>query len=316
VKALVWKGGSTLDYEDTASLPPQQDEVVLEIELAGICGSDLHGYRGHPGPRVPPLVLGHEAVGELDGERFTIFPLIGCGSCRRCLAGEVNLCAQWRLIGMHRPGVFAERVTLPRSSLVAVPLGLASERAVLTEPLACAVAALGPHRVGVGVRVAVLGCGPIGLLAIQLAAARGAEVTAVDPLSERRALASRLGASTSAASVEELEPASVELVVDAAGFPASWQAALSLVVAGGEVVVLGLGAAEGPLAMAVLVRRGIRMRGQFAYSREDFAQALAALGSESMDVDWCLTQPLSEGATAFQRLVEEPSHYTKILLAT
>jgi len=316
VKALVWKGGSTLGYEDAASLQPQEAEVVLEIELAGICGSDLHGYRGHPGPRVPPLVLGHEAVGELDGERFTIFPLIGCGSCPRCLAGEVNLCAQWRLVGMHRPGVFAERVTVPRSSLVAVPPGLASERAVLTEPLACAVAALGPHRVGVGARVAVLGCGPIGLLAIQLATASGAEVTAVDPLSERRALARRLGASTSAASVEELESASVELVVDAAGFPASWQAALSLVIAGGEVVVLGLGASEGSFPMAVLVRRGIRMRGQFAYSRDDFTQALAALESESIDVGWCSTQPLSEGATAFQRLVEEPSHYTKILLAT
>jgi threonine dehydrogenase-like Zn-dependent dehydrogenase len=141
-------------------------------------------------------------------------------------------------------------------------------------------------------------------------------VTALDPLAERRALATRLGASTVAASVEELEPGSVELVVDAAGFPASWQAALSLAVAGGEVVVLGLGAAEGPFPMAVLVRRGVRMRGQFAYSRDHFAQALAALESESLDIDWCLTQPLSEGAAAFQRLVEEPAQYTKILLAT
>ena len=88
---------------------------MLDVELAGICGSDLHGYRGHPGPRVPPLVLGHEVVGRVDGDAYAVYPLIGCGECAHCLAGEDNLCASWRLIGMHRQGVFAERVAVPRA---------------------------------------------------------------------------------------------------------------------------------------------------------------------------------------------------------
>ena len=78
--------------------------MVLDVELAGICGSDLHGYRGHPGPRTPPLVLGHEVVGQVDGQSYAVYPIVACGRCVRCLAGEDNLCASWQLLGMHRRG--------------------------------------------------------------------------------------------------------------------------------------------------------------------------------------------------------------------
>src|SRR4029079_9340255 len=107
--------------EDLREPDPVAGEFVFEVERAGICGSALHGYRGHPGPRVPPLVLGHEVVGRYEGEAYTVYPLVACGECDRCLAGEDNLCASWRLIGMHRPGVFAEQVVVPLGSLVPVP---------------------------------------------------------------------------------------------------------------------------------------------------------------------------------------------------
>jgi threonine dehydrogenase-like Zn-dependent dehydrogenase len=316
MKALVWKGGTTLDYEEVADPVAETDEeVVLDVQLAGICGSDLHGYRGHPGPRVPPLVLGHEAIGRFEGERFAVYPLVGCGTCERCSAGEVNLCPQWHLIGMHRAGVFAESVLVPRSTLVAVPAEMPDERAVLTEPLACAVGALAPYAIGPGSRVAVIGCGPIGMLAILLAASRGAEVSACDPLASRGQLALRLGASSAAATADELGRGEADLVVDAAGFEATWSSALSLVRSGGDVVVLGLGAAEGSFPMATLIRRGIRLRGHFAYSRGDFSAALGALETLEIDLGWCSTEPLSHGAHAFERLVSEPERYVKILLA-
>jgi 2-desacetyl-2-hydroxyethyl bacteriochlorophyllide A dehydrogenase len=317
MKALVWHGDREIAYEDAPDPQPGAGEVVLDVELAGICGSDLHGYRGHPGPRVPPLVLGHEVVGRVDGSRYTLYPLVGCGACERCRAGEDNLCATWRLVGMHRPGVFADRVAVPTRSLVPLPEGIDAQRAVLAEPLACCVGALAPHlHTGALTHdearsVAVLGCGPLGLLTVFLAARSGARVTAVDPLAGRRAVASQLGAATGAA---ELEPDSVDLVVDAAGFEATWRAGLAGVHAGGTIVMLGLGNAEAAFPMAQLVRRAIALRGQFAYTRADFARAVEILAEGDLPLDWLATAPLADGADAFAKLVDRPAEYTKILL--
>lgn len=288
---------------------------MLDVELAGICGSDLHGYRGHPGPRVPPLVLGHEVVGRVGGERYTVYPLVACGSCERCLAGEDNLCASWQLIGMHRAGVFAERVAVPRNSLVPVPPGLETLAAVLAEPLACCVGALAPHAIGAGSRLAVFGCGPIGLLAIYLAARAGARVSAVDPVPERRRLALALGAEQAVAAAEELEAKAAEVVLDAAGFETTWRGALEAVANGGTIVMLGLGSAEGSFPMALLVRRAITLRGQFAYSRADFAHAVEVLAEGGLDLTWLSEAALADGAEAFSNLVEQPAAYTKVVLA-
>jgi threonine dehydrogenase-like Zn-dependent dehydrogenase len=307
MKALVWHGDRRLAYEDVPDPEPGEDEVVLDVQLAGICGSDLHGYRGHPGPRVPPLVLGHEVVGSIDGERYTVYPIAGCGACDRCRAGEDNLCDAWVLIGMHRPGVFAERVVVPRRSLVALPPGLDPRRAVLAEPLACCVGALAPHRVGPGTRVVVFGAGPIGLLTIFLAARDGADVRAVDPVAERLETARRLGAT-------DFEgPA--DLAVDAAGFEATWRASIDAVRNGGTVVVLGLGDAEGMLPMGLVVRRAITFRGQFAYSRAEFARAVEILTETDLELDWLSDAALADGAQAFANLVERPAEFSKVLLA-
>jgi len=310
MKALMWYGDRSIAYAETPEPEATDGEVVLDVELAGICGSDLHGYRGHPGPRVPPLVLGHEVVGRVDGTRYTLYPLVGCGACDRCRAGEDNLCASWRLLGMHRPGVFADRVLVPERCLVPLPEGIDPRRAVLAEPLACCVGALAPH--GDARSVAVLGCGPIGLLATYVAARSGARVTAVDPLAERLEIAARLGA---AEAVEALGGGEVDLVVDAAGFESTWRAALGAVRAGGTVVMLGLGNAEAPFPMAQLVRRAIRLRGQFAYTRADFAHAVEILAEGDLALDWLATAPLADGAAAFANLVDRPAEYTKVLLA-
>jgi threonine dehydrogenase-like Zn-dependent dehydrogenase len=303
MKALVWHGEQNLSYEDVADPQAEADEVVLDVELAGICGSDLPGYRGHPGPRVPPLVLGHEVVGSFEGRRYAVYPLIGCGECDRCAAGEDNLCPSWRLVGMHRAGVFAEQVLVPRRSLVPLPDSLESRRAVLVEPLACCVGALAGETPE---RAVVLGAGPIGLLTVYLLARAGTQVRAVDPVASRVEIARLLGAT-------EFEgPA--ELAVDAAGFEPTWAAAIDAVVAGGAVVVLGLGEAKGSFPMATLVRRAIRLRGQFAYSRAEFAQAVEILADGDIDLSWTSDAPLADGARAFRDLVERPAELSKVVL--
>jgi threonine dehydrogenase-like Zn-dependent dehydrogenase len=314
VKALVWHGDRAISYEDVPDPEPAGEEVVLDVELAGICGSDLHGYRGHPGPRVPPLILGHEVVGRVEGERYTVYPLVACGECDHCRAGEENLCASWRLIGMHRPGVFAEHVLVPPSSLVPVPAGLESRRAVLAEPLACCVGALAPHDIGPETNLVVFGAGPLGLLTTYLGARAGAALTTVDPLPERLALAQQLGAQATTTDGDSLPPTAADVVVDAAGFEATWRAGLAAVKSGASIVMLGLGNVEGTFPMAQLVRRAIRLQGQFAYTRADFARAVEILAEGDLPLDWLSTSPLAEGADAFANLVDRPAEFSKVLL--
>ncbi|HTE62263.1 MAG TPA: alcohol dehydrogenase catalytic domain-containing protein [Solirubrobacteraceae bacterium] len=315
--ALVWTGGTGLEVHDRAAPQAGAGEAVFNVALAGICGSDLHGYRGHPGPRRPPLVLGHEAVGGVEGRdgRFVLFPLFTCGACRSCLAGAENLCERRELLGLNRDGVFAGALSVPDSSLVEVPSAVPDRLAVLTEPLAVAVAALRQDGVAPGDRVLVIGAGPIGLLAVYAARAAGADVSVAEPLAGRRRFAQQLGASQVLERPEDAEAEAFDLVLDAAGFAATVASAMAAVRRGGQVTVLGLGDETVALPLADAVRRGVRIRGHFAYLRRDFAAALELLRADPVADAWLDVVPLAHGADAFRALVDEPDRVTKVLLA-
>jgi threonine dehydrogenase-like Zn-dependent dehydrogenase len=316
MRALVWHGGRKLAMEEQPDPEPAPGEVVLDVRLAGICGSDLHPFKGHHGPRRPPLILGHEVVGTVDGlpGRWSVFPLSICGECRHCRAGRENLCENRQLLGLNRPGVFADRVAVPRDALLEVPDGLSDDLAALVEPLAVCVAALAPAQIGSETRVLVVGCGPIGLLSVHLAARHEAEVVAVDPVEARREWASRLGAARTLGTALEADGLDADLSVDAVGAELTWRSAIAATRAGGEVVVVGLAQADGGMPVADLVRRSIRLRGQFAYTRAEFAEALGLLASDRLPAEWLEIMPLAEGPAAFSRLADAPDGTAKILL--
>ena len=313
--ALVWQGDDVLELGEIPDPEPGEGDVVLDVEIAGICGSDLHAYRGHPGPRRPPLVLGHEAIGTVAGRRgrYAVFPLVVCGRCAACLRGEENLCENRGLLGLDRPGVFADRVLVRADALVAVPEGLDPRIAVLVEPLATSVSALRLDDVEEGDDVLVLGGGPIGLLAVYACVHQGARVVCVEPIRERRALAGTLGA-TVLADTADVERGKADVAIDAVGIDATWRSAIAGVRTGGRVALVGLGQAEGPLPAAELVRRGVTLRGHYAYTRRDFEAALALLAEAPPSTDWLTVLALSEGAEGFHRLVHEPHAVTKVLL--
>lgn len=317
MKALVWHGGQELGLEDLPEPEPAADEVMFEVELAGICGSDLHPYRGHPGPRRPPLVLGHEAVGTVAERpgRYTVFPVVACGRCRACLQGEENLCEERGLLGLDRQGVFAERVAVRADALVPVPAGLDDRIAVLVEPLATSLAVLRLDEVSAGERLLVVGGGPIGLLGVYAAAERGISVTCVEPVAERRALAKRLGAQPVLADPGDVPAGQADSAIDAVGIEEAWRTAITGVRSGGTVALVGLGQAEGGMPVGDLVRRGVTVRGHYAYTRRDFEDALALLAERPPPQDWLTVLALADGAEGFHRLVTEPAVVTKVLLA-
>jgi threonine dehydrogenase-like Zn-dependent dehydrogenase len=315
MKALVWRGGDLLALEDIPEPEPGPGEVVVQVMLAGICGSDLHAYRGHDTARTPPLVLGHEAVARTpSGTRAAIFPLISCGACSACRRGERSLCEQRVLMGLNRPGVFAERVAVPEDLLVPVPDGLADQTAVLAEPLASAVAVIRREQVSADRSVLVVGCGSIGLLLVHAAAQSGARVIAADPVPERRRHASVLGADQVLASAEDAAAGSADIAVDAVGAQQTWNAGVRAVRAGGTVVIVGLAQANGSMPVGDLVRRGISVRGHYAYERGDFDAAISLLATAPPHLDGMPILPLGQGAEAFRRMTSDLDTAVKIFL--
>ena len=316
MKSLVWHGDRELAIEEQDDPRPVAGQVLLDVSIAGICGSDLHGYRGHPGPRVPPLVLGHEAVGTVQGRagRFVPFPIVACGRCRACRDGQQQLCETRGLLGLDRPGVFAERVAVGEDALVAVPDRLSDEVAVLTEPYAVGLAAANADAVGAADRVLVIGGGTIGALTAHAASRAGARVTAVDPVPLRREVVARHGAEEVLDDVAELPDGAFDVVVDAVGIEATVQAAVRASRRGGTVTIVGLGAAEGVLPIAALVREGLTLRGHYAYTRADFEQAVEVLADDPPPLDWVTTMPLDEGARGFAGLTDRPDAFAKVVL--
>ncbi|HYF06942.1 MAG TPA: alcohol dehydrogenase catalytic domain-containing protein, partial [Acetobacteraceae bacterium] len=202
MKALVYLGADHVALRDEPDAARRgNDDVVVRVDAAGICGSDLHAYHGHDPRRVPPMILGHEAVGRTpDGRRVVPNPLIPCGRCARCAEGRTNLCPNRIMIGMQLAGCFAEAVAVPESNLVAVPEHAGDVAASLTEPAACVLHGL--HlaqralvRPVAEARALVIGGGAIGLLAALYLKAWGARGTLLAETGEgRRRTVARAGA--------------------------------------------------------------------------------------------------------------------------
>jgi threonine dehydrogenase-like Zn-dependent dehydrogenase len=312
----VWHGGDRLAVEELVEPERSNGQVLFDVGLAGICGSDLHPYRGQHGPRQPPLVLGHEAVGTVAGlpGRFALFPLVACGACRACGRGEQQLCERRGLVGLDRQGVFADRIAVDEGALVPVPANIDDRLAALVEPLATSVSVLRLERVARDHTVLIIGSGPIGLLGVHATARLGARVLAVEPLRHRRELALRLGADEVFADTADIAPGRADLVIDAVGIEPTWRGGIAAVRSGGSVCIVGLGQAEGGIPIGDLVRRGVTVRGHYAYSRADFEAALALLADAPPPLDWVDVVGLDDAADSFRRLVEEPDAVTKVLL--
>jgi threonine dehydrogenase-like Zn-dependent dehydrogenase len=317
VRALVWLAPKSVELRNEPEPVARDDECIVTVLATGVCGSDLNGVRGLSSRRIPPLILGHEATVRADtGELFVAFPLSTCGRCDRCLEGAPNLCGNRSLLGLDRPGTFAERVAVSVGNLVPVPLGLGIVPASLTEPLATAMHVARQEGVSAGRTVLVIGCGSIGLLATYAFSRLGATVHATDPVAGRRAVASLLGADSILPSRDEIRPQTYDIIFDAVGIPATWSLAVASVRTGGSIAVVGLGQSEGLAPMGAVVQRGLTLRGYYAYTRDDFDAALKLLAISPPQTGWVRQVGLEEGAGILLRLVDDPALAAKVMFLT
>jgi threonine dehydrogenase-like Zn-dependent dehydrogenase len=327
MRALVWHGPGEMSVEELPDPQPEPGEVVLAPTAAGICGSDVEGYGGGQANRTPPLVMGHEFAGEVvalgagvdpawRGRHVAVNPLVAGDDA---LAGIEQLSERRQLIGVHRPGAFATRVAVPEGRLRALPDGTDPRRAVLAEPLANGVHAVRVGRAGTEggpvERAVVLGAGTIGLMTLQAAVLGGFAWTGVlEPHAERRAAAGALGAIATFASEEQV-PAGVDVVFDAVGIAATRRLAAALLRPGGCAVLIGLAADPTPIDFHAVIRRGLTLRGSYAYTDGDFDAALAHLLADRAGLgELEAVQPLDAGPDAFAELAAGPSPRLKVFL--
>lgn len=190
MEAALFYGGKDIRIESVPDPIPESEQVLVEVQATGICGSDLHGYHHAPKTARPPRIGGHELtglvaeVGEATrlhrvGDRVTVEPTIPCNNCPECLSGNYNLCSKLTHIGGHINGGFAEYVLAPESNVYELPEGVSFEAGAMAEVYAVAVHALSVTPVQPGNHVAVIGSGPIGLTIAQMAQLAGASSVAV-----------------------------------------------------------------------------------------------------------------------------------------
>jgi threonine dehydrogenase-like Zn-dependent dehydrogenase len=334
MRALVWHGTERMSVDDVPDPEPGPGEVLLVPEAVGICGSELEGYLGRQGNRTPPLVMGHEVAGRVAavgagvgedwiGRRAAVNPLVPPDGAPPELG---HLDPRRELIGIHRPGGFAGAVRVPAGQLRAVPEGADPRLAALAEPLANGVHASRLGRAGVedgpSGRVVVIGAGTIGVLALQAVVVDGAGWAGVLELHPaRREAASGLGAHAvfgdDGALREELAPhGGADVVIDAVGAQVTRRLALDLLRPGGCAVAIGLADDTTPVEFRDLVRRGLTLRGSYAYTPADYDRALELLLDGSAGLG-ALEEvlPLDAGPAAFAELASGPSERLKVFLA-
>ena len=340
MSTLIWEAPRRMTLRQTPPPTPQPDDVLIRVAYAGICGSELSGYLGHNALRVPPLVMGHEFSGEIValgedaarrnprlavGQHVTANPMVYCGECEYCQAGDTHLCINRRLVGAHRPGAFANYTTVPAWMVIPLPDGVGLREGALAEPVAVCVRVAGAVGDVSGESALITGAGTIGILTLQLLQRGGAArvfITDTDP--DRLAVAASLGG-------EALNPLEADVVktirnatggkgaavaVDAVGKAVTRDQCVKSVRPGGSVVLSGLHEEVSTLPVADVIRREIHLRGCFCYTNRDFETAANLLAQGQIRLDpWIIEAPLASGGDWFDTLCSErPGKVAKVLL--
>jgi len=298
VKVLRLHGAGDLRLEDEPDPEPAPGEVVVRVDAVGLCGSDRHWFvEGRIGDAtlVRPLVLGHEIAGTIAdgpraGERVAVDPADPCGRCASCLRGLDHLCPDVRFAGHGvTDGGLRARLAWPERLLQPVPARLGDDAATLLEPLGVALHAVELGAVEPGDRAAVLGCGPIGLLIVQLLVRADAEVFAADPVRHRLDAARALGSAES--------PFEVDVAFEVSGSDDALGAALALVRPAGRVVLIGIPDGDRTSFSASIARRkGVTLLLSRRMKDGDLRRAVDLVEQGQVSLDGLVTERHRLGA--------------------
>ncbi len=341
MQALVLQAYHQLVFQDVPQPEVDPYDVLIRVRACGICGSDVHGLDGSSGRRIPPIIMGHEAAGEIAalgsavsdwqiGERVTFDSTIYCGHCHFCRQGLINLCDHRRVLGVscaeyRQHGALAEYVAVPHHILYRLPEAVSFEQAAMVEAVSVALHAVSRPPLRLDDTVVVVGAGMIGLLVIQALRAAGCgTLIAVDLDPARLALAQRLGADLALRSDVDDVVARVhmltagrgaDLAFEVVGHPSTFNLALSSLRKGGALTMIGNLTPHVDLPLQAAVTRQITLYGSCA-SCGEYPAALEMIARGRINVDALISAvaPLAEGASWFKRLYNREPGLMKVIL--
>lgn len=329
--AVLLSAPGAVEVTEVDVSPPLPGELLVRVEVAGICGSDVELFAGNrPADIVRyPVVPGHEWAGRIaavgagvagftPGDPVVVEGLRWCGECARCREGATNLClAGYRETGFTEPGGFAEYVMVPARLAHPVPEDKLLEEAALLEPAACVVAALLAGAPQAGQRVVVIGGGTLGLIAVQLLVRTSpAELILVESRADRRELGARFGA-TKTVAPGEVADFDADLVIEAAGAPETALAAVRAARRGGTVVLMGIsGAGAATVPPDEVAVRELHVHGVFGARAECWPIAIGHFASGDLDLSAMISHrfPLAEVRTAMRTASSHSPGLGKVLL--
>ena len=341
MKALLLKEYKKLELTDLPDPELRPDSILVRVRACGICGSDIHGFDGSSGRRIPPLIMGHEASGMVAevgqavtafkaGDRVTFDSTVYCGRCRFCRMGRVNLCEDRRVLGVscgdyRQHGAFAELVAVPELICYRLPDALSFEHAAMIEAVSIAFHAVARAQLSLGQRVLVVGAGMIGQLVIQSARLAGCgHLIAVDLDESRLKLAKEHGADEVVNAkapdlqkrlVDSSDGVGADVAFEVVGASAPVQTAIAGVRKGGRVVLVGNLSPQVDFPLQAAVTRELDILGTCG-SNGEYPACIRALADGSIDVRGMIsaTPPLAEGPEWFDRLYRQEPGLLKVIL--
>ncbi len=326
MRAAVLHTPGDIRLEEVANPKLIDGHVVVRVAAVGVCGSDLPRMLIKGAHRMP-LICGHEFSGHITeigagvegfglGELVTVAPMLPCFDCDQCQQGQFSRCRNYDYFGSRRDGAYAEYVLAPLSNLIKTPAGIDPRAAAMVDPASIALHAIWKASgVRIGQRGGVIGCGPIGLFAIQWMRLMGAsEVVAVDVSEAKLELARRAGATQTILSSDVREGGDLcDIIVEAAGHPSSINNAIKLAAPSGHVVFIGIPVGEVPLdnkTFQHLLRQEVSLHGSWnsfgaPFPGPQWTVALEKLGSGELEWEFMITHDLD--------LAELPSIFARFL---
>ncbi len=338
MKALVYNGPEDLSLTQVDDVTPRKGEVLIKVKATGICGSDVHGYLGKTGRRTPPMIMGHEFSGDIlqlgegverftVGDRVTVQPVIFCGKCNHCNQGLTNLCDSKRLYGvMDVDGSMAEQICVAEKLVYELPDSVSYVQGAMSEPFAVAYSAVKRAGEVEGRNVLVVGAGTIGLLVLQIIKSRKpARVFVVDINDFRLDLARNMGAdfvlNGKKNDVEEsiraeTDGKGVDIAFEVVGISAAVQHAMSALSTNGTCIWIGNSEKMISLNMQEVVTRELNISGTYAYTHDEFGEAIDLLAEQNPDLDLMISKvvPLEQGPEMFEILARGTGELIKVIL--